>query len=106
MDESPFLGCSENLAVASIRARGVQISQMISISIAMVKAGRTIDISGLDTAVGQLCASCLDLPPHSGLTMRPFLEITRSDLEALCHQLTANQAPCKSQKAEPCIFHS
>lgn len=106
MDEGVFLGCAAHNTVASIKARGVQISKILCITSAMLRSGRSIDVAGLDTAVGQLCASCLDLQPHSGLAMRPFLEMTLRDLDALLDQLKASQIPFKSQKAEPCTFHS
>jgi len=50
---------------------------------ALVESRRSVDLAGLQDAVGRLCAACLDLPPEQGRTLRPQLATVLGELDAL-----------------------
>ena len=55
----------------------------IALATALTKAGRRVDLAGLEHAVGVLCAKTLDLMPNEGRALRPALiELVRA-LDAL-----------------------
>jgi hypothetical protein len=54
---------------------------------ALAESGERIDLAGLSTHVGLLCARALDLDPEQGREMRVELITLRSDLDALAHAL-------------------
>jgi len=54
---------------------------------ALAEAGEQIDLAGLATHVGLLCARALDLAPEQGREMRVELITLRSDIDALAHTL-------------------
>jgi hypothetical protein len=54
---------------------------------ALAEAGEQIDLAGLSTHVGLLCARALDLAPEQGREMRVELMTLRAGLDALAHAL-------------------
>lgn len=65
------------------RALAAQVQNTIAIARALVASGRPVDLTGLDQAVGLLCARTLDLPPDQGCAARPTLIEVLHDLELL-----------------------
>lgn len=47
------------------------------------ESGRQVDLAGLDTVIGRLCAQCLDLPPDIARSMRPRLATLLAELDVL-----------------------
>ena len=58
---------------------------------ALVESRRSVDLSGLQEAVGRLCAAALDLPPEQGRALRPQLVAVLSELEALEQAMRAGR---------------
>lgn len=56
---------------------------------ALVAADRSVDLAGLQEAIGRLCAAALDLPPEAGRALRPQLATVLSELDSLEHAMRA-----------------
>ncbi len=80
-------------SVNAVRALAEELTKMIGIAHALVDAGRTIDLAGLDSQVGLLCAKTLDLPPEDGRRARPRLIALSGSVEALSRALLARASP-------------
>lgn len=78
---SPF-SASPDTAIATLEG-------MLRVAMALVAAGRPIDLAGLDQRVGRVCAQALDLPPAEGRALRPRLAALLAGVEALAAQLAA-----------------
>ena len=76
-------------AVAAVLALGDGVRQTIGVARALIDSGRTVNLAGLDRAVGLLCAKALDLTPDSGRTVTLQLRTLRQDADALVQALHA-----------------
>jgi hypothetical protein len=54
---------------------------------ALAASGRRIDLAGLETSVGLLCAKSLDLPPEEGRQMRIVLVTILQEIDALAETI-------------------
>jgi hypothetical protein len=72
-------------AAAVVQAEGV--SAMLRVARGLLEGQRQIDLAGLDSMVGHLCARTLDLPPDQGRAMRPRLMLLLAELEGLASAL-------------------
>jgi hypothetical protein len=63
---------------------------MVGIARALVEAGRAIDLTGIDSQVGLLCAKSLDLPAGDGRRVRPRLIALFGSMEALARVFASN----------------
>lgn len=77
-------------AAEYVAALAEGIERMLSLAEAMVAAGRSLDLSGLDQAVGLLCAKALDLPPEEASRIRPQLIASLRALDRLSASLREN----------------
>lgn len=59
------------------------VSATIAVARGLATTGRTIDLAGIEAAAGRLCAQVLDLPPTSGVALRPALLELDTSLQAL-----------------------
>jgi hypothetical protein len=62
---------------------------MLRMARALVESRRSIELAGLQDAIGRLCAACFDLPPEQGRAMRPQLTAVLAELDALSLALRA-----------------
>lgn len=74
-------------AFAAVLALKDGVQRTIGVARAFVTAGRVVDLTGLDRAVGLLCAKALDLPPERGRDLQPHLLELRLEAEALTQAL-------------------
>ena len=72
------------------QALAEQVQRIVAISRALAGSGRRVDLSGLDGAVGLLCAKTLDLPPDQGRLARPQLAAILTELDLLGTTLRAD----------------
>ncbi len=79
--------------IDAVRALAEELSQVVGVACALVEAGRIVNLSGLDSQVGLLCAKTLDLPPEEGRRVRPWLVALSGGVEALSRTLAARGAP-------------
>ncbi len=79
--------------IDAVRVLAEDLSQVVGVACALVEAGRVVDLSGLDSQVGLLCAKTLDLPPEEGRRARPWLIALSGGVEALSRALAARGAP-------------
>ena len=79
--------------VAAVSALADELSRTIGLARALAQSGRTIDLAGLDTRIGLLCAKSLDLPPEEGRALRPRLIALSGSIEALSRTVSARAAP-------------
>ncbi len=89
---APFLTPAEGVSETGIfpdtpsagtRALAKSLAGMVEVAYALAKAGRRLDLTGLDTQVGLLCAKALDLPLEEGREFRQELIDLRSGLASL-----------------------
>jgi hypothetical protein len=84
--------------LANARRLAAAIASTLRMARALATAGRSIDLSGLDGAVGLVCAKSLDLPPDEGGQMRDTLIALLQELDTLGDAL---QARTDSEAARP-----
>ena len=64
-----------------------QLQTTVALANGLAAAGRTIDLSGLESATGLLCAQVLDLPPSEGQVLRPALLSLHASIQQLLASL-------------------
>ncbi|HUN39531.1 MAG TPA: hypothetical protein VMU81_04505 [Acetobacteraceae bacterium] len=75
---------TQSTILADVIRGGVeQLGRTLLIARSLVRAGKQVDLTGLDAEMGSLCAQMLDLPREQGRAARPVLMALRSELEAL-----------------------
>jgi hypothetical protein len=79
--------------LATVRACLEQLGRTLGIAHNLVRAGKQVDLSGLDADVGYVCARTLDLPPDEGRALRPELLGLRAELDALSTALEQRAPP-------------
>ena len=50
-----------------------QAMTMIGVASGLAASGRKVDLTGLESIAGTLCAQVLDLPPADGAALRPAM---------------------------------
>jgi hypothetical protein len=73
----------------AVRDFAEQLTNLVDIARALVDANREVDLAGLDSEIGLLCAKCLDLPPDEGRRIRPRLIALFGSVEGLSRALSA-----------------
>ncbi len=66
---------------------------MIRVAQALVDCRRVVDLTGLDAAVGVLCAQLLDLAPQDARALRPTLIALDADIGRLADAMQREAAP-------------
>lgn len=74
-------GSADRRAAESVRRLGTQLIACLSTARVLIEAGRSVDLSGMQDSVGELCARALDLPPAMGLELRPLLLTLRAEVD-------------------------
>lgn len=69
-----------------------QIDTLVGVAIGLAAAGRAVDLEGLDTSTGLLCAQVLDLAPSAGSSLRPALCKLQVRLDELSARLASAPA--------------
>ncbi len=82
-----------NAPIDAVRALAEELTKIIEVARTLVDAGRAIDLAGLDSQVGLLCAKTLDLLPDDGHRARPRLITLSGSVEALSRALVARLPP-------------
>ena len=77
---------SPSAAQASLR----RLAAAIAVASGLAASGRAIDLAGLDSVAGLLCAQVLDLDPAEGSRMRPAVVELNQTVGALIATLTSN----------------
>jgi hypothetical protein len=76
-------------AVALAELTAADVEATLRIATALSRAGRRMDLSGLDDEIGRLCAGVIDLPVEVGNTMRARLIGILDALDRLAASVTA-----------------
>lgn len=85
---------ADQARMAQIRTTIGDIEQMLAVATALIACGRRVELVGLESSIGRLCAGALDLSPQDGRTFRPALAdlLTRINaLEAALRQDAASR---------------
>jgi hypothetical protein len=77
----------------AVRALAGELMKLVGVAVALVEAGRNVDLASLDSQVGLLCAKTLDLPPDDGRRVRPRLIALSGSVEALSRAIAARATP-------------
>jgi hypothetical protein len=80
-------GCFPDVPGQAVRDFAQSLGGTARLARALAEAGEQIDLAGLATHVGLLCARALDLAPEQGREMRVELITLRGHLDALAHAL-------------------
>ena len=81
---------ADSAAEAAVHALAESLSKTIRLSRAFASTGRPVDLAGLESGVGLLCATVLNLAPERGRLLRPRLVLLRQDLDELGHSLRSH----------------
>ena len=73
----------------TLAALADRINNSLAVARALVLAGRTVDLGGLQDGIGVLCAKTLDLPGDEGRRMLPLLHETLAQLDSMARALRA-----------------
>jgi hypothetical protein len=87
---SSILSYDTGAAINAVRALSEELTKMVGVARALVEAGRAIDLTGIDSQVGLLCAKSLDLPSGDGRRIRPRLIALFASMEALARVVASN----------------
>jgi hypothetical protein len=79
--------CFPDEPAEAVRNFARSLAGTARLACALAEAGERIDLAGLTTQVGLLCARSLDLPPEQGRTVREELMMLRIQLDTLAHAL-------------------
>jgi hypothetical protein len=79
--------------LATVRACLEQLGHTVGIARSLVRAGKQVDLTGLDAEMGFVCARTLDLPPEEGRAVRPELMGLRTEIDALTEALATRAPP-------------
>jgi hypothetical protein len=77
----------------TVRACLEQFGRTLGIARSLVRAGKLVDLTGLDAQMGYICARSLDLPPDEGRALRPELIALRAELDVLSEALATRAPP-------------
>jgi hypothetical protein len=69
--------------LADIRVMAERLDGTLRTCQALLLSARAVDVTGLDTTAGRLCAAILDLPPEIGVRLRALLAGLLARLDAV-----------------------
>ena len=67
-----------------------RLQSAVAIANGLAVAGRVVDLAGLDSVAGLLCAQVLDLPPEAARALRPSLLAINESVAELIVTLTVS----------------
>lgn len=94
---SPSLVTADHARSLSIEQEAVlalasEVRRVVTLARAMTLAGRAVSLSGLESAVGLVCAKTLNLAPNETLPVRAQLMLLGTDLDRLAAAIDPNLA--------------
>lgn len=95
MSDTPFPAFADHVgcgAMHTVEEIADAITRVAQLARTLVETERCVDLAGLETMVGLLCARALDLYPAQGRQVRPRLATLMLELDALSAAL-ARDAP-------------
>jgi len=78
-----------------------RLTRTISIARALVEAGRSVDLSGLEDGVGLLCAKTLDMHTAESRQLLPAMLELRAQIDSLSARITDQQRHLRAPAAVP-----
>lgn len=78
---------------AQVAGLAAALTGTLALARALAETGQRIDLTGLDSQVGLLCARALDLDPEDGRAARVGLIGLRAELDALAASLSRPPPP-------------
>ncbi len=79
---------SEQLRLDRLQIAAQATTRVLDLALALTKAGRRVDLAGIDNRIGQLCAQALDLPPGLGAALVPSLRALIAKIAVLKPKIT------------------
>ena len=83
MTESPLPHCTAEAVAGAVEA----MAGTMAVALALVSAGRRVNLEGLDGEIGAICAAAVALPIEEGQALRPAVESLLESVEALAAAL-------------------
>jgi hypothetical protein len=87
------LEAADRVAAQAAREAARTVSGTLRVAQALVACQRCVDLTGLDSAVGALCARILDLAPDAARGLRPALVDMLAQLDRLDSTMQQAAAP-------------
>ena len=77
--------------MATLLTLADRLARTVSVARALVDAGRSVDLTGLEDGVGLLCAKTLDMPVGESRGMLPAMLELRAQIDSLAARVTDKQ---------------
>lgn len=71
----------------AVRAAAQGLGGLVSIAEGLVRAGRAVDLEGLERDVAALCAAAMALPPDEGRAIRGDIAVVMAGIDGLLSRL-------------------
>jgi hypothetical protein len=84
---------ADEMRLRAAQAMAAGLLRTVRIAAALVAAGRTVDLDGIDDLIGRLCARALDLPPEQGLLLTDDLRRLLTESDTLHARLSGRELP-------------
>ena len=92
MNETSSTDCEQDRA-DKLRTLAEGLAGTVRLLRVMAEARRTVDLDGLESRVGLLCAQAFDLSPVQGTGMVPSLAAVLAEIDELAKTLACDQEP-------------
>jgi hypothetical protein len=77
------------------------VRNALEIACRLLRDGRSIELAGLESEVGFLCAKVLDLPPERGRALANELSGLLRQVECVLHELQSPAHPVRHSASMP-----
>ena len=84
---------ADKTPLRAAQAMATGLLHTVRIAAALIEAGRTVDLGGIDDLIGRLCARALDLPPEQGSKVAPDLRRLLTEIDRLHARLAGRADP-------------
>ncbi len=71
----------------AVRAAAQGLGGLLSVAEGLLRAGRTVDLDGLERDAASLCAAAMALPPDHGRALRGELAVLMANVDSLIARL-------------------
>jgi hypothetical protein len=84
---------ADRARTAEILSMAAGFDRMLLLAASLIETGRQVELAGIESGIGRLCACVLDLPPEQGRAFRAELASLLARLDAAEGALRRRHAP-------------